>query len=71
VRFSSSAVAVASASIALAALFVEAGAGFSQSFVVYSSCVVSSGPRLSHQQPKRLPFSIRGWSVPTLEDLAV
>jgi hypothetical protein len=71
VRFLSSAATVASASVDLAALSVEAGVGFAQCLPVYSSCVVCSGPRLSRQQPKRFPFSVRGSLVTIPEDLAV
>jgi hypothetical protein len=71
VRLSSSAAMVASASVDLPALSAEAGAGFVQWLPVYSSCVVSSSACLSHMQPKRFPFSLRGQSVPITEDLAV
>jgi hypothetical protein len=56
VRFLSSAATVASASVDLAALSAEAGAGFAQLLAVYSSCVVSSGPHLSRQQRRGFLF---------------
>jgi hypothetical protein len=67
--FSPSAVAVASTSIGLAALLVEAEGGVVQSLAICSQCAVSFDPRIFLLQPKIPPFSIRGRSVSIPEDL--